>query len=258
MRHLIYTLYIFLTITPCVYGQKNTGHGKDEKQNAGLELPLFSSKEKIVVHTGFTLSYNETHEQANWVAYELTKEETNKTHKRTNKFLKDPKVKSGTAADEDYKNSGYDRGHLAPAADMGWSAESMAESFYYSNMSPQTPAFNRGIWKNLEELVRSWAIENERIYIVTGPILTKGLNVIGFNQVSVPQYYYKVILDYTEPEIKGIGFIMPNAGSKEELSGFAVSIDSVELLTGIDFFPRLEDEEETIIEKSLCVPCWTW
>jgi endonuclease G len=125
-------------------------------------------------------------------------------------------------------------------------------------MSPQVPAFNRGIWKKLEELVREWAIENESIYIVTGPILKKGLPAIGSNQVSVPEFYYKVILDYTEPEIKGIGFIMPNAASKEALSTFAVSIDSVESITGIDFFPRLENEEETIIESLVCVPCWSW
>ncbi len=250
----------------CSYAQTDTlhhhrsvsAHSKTSSFVTGLEIPAHSSKEQIITHTGFTLSYNETHEQANWVAYQLTKEETDKIYKRTNKFLRDPKVRTSSAADEDYKKSGYDRGHLAPAADMGWSAETMAESFYYSNMSPQVPAFNRGIWKKLEELVREWAIENESIYIVTGPVLKKGLPAIGSNQVSVPEFYYKVILDYTEPEIKGIGFIMPNAASKEALSTFAVSIDSVESITGIDFFPRLENEEETIIESLVCVPCWSW
>jgi endonuclease G len=223
-----------------------------------LELPKTNYKEEIITHTGYSLLYNETHEQANWVAYELTKEETNKLFKRTNKFISDSRVKTGTASNKDYEGSGYDRGHLAPASDMGWSSIAMADSFYYSNMSPQTPSFNRGIWKNLEELVRTWAVENNNIYITTGPVLTNELQTIGANKVSVPKYYYKVILDYSEPSIKGIGFILPNAGSKESLPYYAVSIDSVEKLTGIDFFPLLQDEQEDLIEKTLCIKCWSW
>ncbi len=223
-----------------------------------LEIPKTNSKEEIITHAGYSLLYNETHEQSNWIAYELTKEETNKFFKRTNKFIADPKVKTGTASNKDYEGSGYDRGHLAPASDMGWSSIAMAESFYYSNMSPQTPSFNRGIWKNLEGLVRTWAVENNNIYIATGPVLTNGLETIGANKVSVPKYYYKVILDYSEPSIKGIGFILPNIESKESLQYYAVPIDSVEKLTGIDFFPLLQDEQEDLIEKTLCIKCWSW
>jgi endonuclease G len=223
-----------------------------------LEIPRIKAKDYIINHTGFSLSYNETHEQANWVAYELTKEETVKRYSRTDKFIEDPKVKTGTANAKDYASSGYDRGHLAPAADMVWSAEAMKESFYYSNMSPQTPGFNRGIWKKLEELVRNWAVENEAIYIVTGPVLSNVLPSIGVNKVSVPQYYYKVILDYKAPEIKGIGFILENKSSTKPLQSYAVSIDSVEKFTGIDFFFSLPDEQEKEIEKSVCVPCWSW
>jgi endonuclease G len=91
--------------------------------------------------------------------------------KRKDNFRSDPKVKTGSAALSDYKGSGYDRGHLAPAADFKWSATAMSESFYMSNMSPQVPGFNRGIWKNIESTVRNWAVENDEIYIVTGPVL---------------------------------------------------------------------------------------
>ena len=223
-----------------------------------LELPKTNSKDLIITHTGYSLLYNETHEQANWVAYDLTKEETNKLFERTDKFISDPKVKTGTASNTDYEGSGYDRGHLAPASDMGWSSTTMAESFFYSNISPQTPSFNRGIWKKLEELVRTWAIENNTVYVVTGPLLTNGLQTIGPNKVSVPNYYYKVVLDYREPNIKGIGFILPNNGSKEQLQYYAVSIDSVEKVTGIDFFPLLQNEQEELIEKALCIKCWSW
>jgi endonuclease G len=223
-----------------------------------LEYPFFEEGEQLIIHTGYTLSYNEEAEQANWVAYELTAQETQKAFERTNKFLVDPSISTGSATDADYKKSGFDRGHLAPAADMGWSSTTMIESFYYSNMSPQQPGFNRGIWKNLESLVRTWATENESIYVVTGPVLTQGLPTIGWNQVAIPNYYYKVILDYRNPSIKGIGFVLPNTSSKEPLQRFALSIDSVEKITGIDFFYSLPNDQEESIETELCIPCWTW
>jgi endonuclease G len=224
----------------------------------GMEIPAVQFPEKIVVHHAYTLQYNEEHEQADWVAYQLTKEETNKIYGRTNKFLPDPKVKTVSAEDEDYKGSGFDRGHLAPAADMGWSETAMEESFYYSNMSPQVQNFNRGIWKKLEELVRTWAIQNEEIYIVTGPVLREGLPSIGPNKVSIPEYYYKVILDDKLPDRKAIALLLPNAASKKPLPSFVVSIDKLEALTGIDFFPKLDKEDEIRMEHEVCISCWTW
>lgn len=223
-----------------------------------LEIPKTKNNDIIIEHTGFSLLYNEKHEQANWVAYELTKEECFGTFKRSNKFVCDPKVVTYTANNDDYKGTNYDRGHLAPSADMTWSSNSMKESFYYSNISPQEPGFNRGIWKRLEEKVRNWAIENKSLFIVTGPVLSDNLLSIGSNKVSVPKYFYKVILDNTEPSVKGIAFIMPNSSSSLSLEYYAVSIDSVEKLTNIDFFPLLEDNIEKKIEKNLCVKCWNW
>ena len=223
-----------------------------------LEIPKSKSLGSVISHKAYTLEYNETHEQASWVAYVLTKEKNIRVVERSNTFLPDPLVKTGSAENGDYTKSGYDRGHLAPAADMGWSAVTMAESFYYSNMSPQVPAFNRGIWKRTEELVRTWAMEYDSLYIVTGPVLNGHFPSIGANQVSIPHYYYKVILDYHRPEVKAIGIIMPNAASSESIQHFAVSVDSVEHLTGIDFFPLLNDIEESELEKQLCIPCWQW
>ncbi len=223
-----------------------------------LEIPQCDCKSCIIYHTGYALIYNEKHEQASWVAYQLTKQKTISKTSRSNTFLIDPLVTTGTANDNDYKGSNYDRGHLAPAADMGWSVLSMKESFYYSNMSPQVPAFNRGIWKKLEELVRKWAVENEQIYIVTGPILTADLPTIGTNKVSVPLAYYKVILDYSLPQIKAIGFIIPNKKSTQALTDYIVSVDEVEKITGIDFFSQLPDNQEAIIERTVCKSLWTW
>lgn len=162
-------------------------------------------------------------------------------------------VRTGSAELSDYRGSGYDRGHLAPAADMKWSPTAMSESFYMSNMSPQRPRFNRGMWKRLEEKVRTWATESEEIYVVTGPVLSDNLPTIGANQVAVPEYYYKVILDFKEPELKGIGFILANQSSTQPLATYAVTIDSVEVVTGIDFFPAIEDSLEERIESSVQV-----
>ena len=223
-----------------------------------IELSKTEKKEQIIYHTGFTLSYNETHEQASWVAYELTASELIKKVNRSNNFKKDPKVKTVSALPSDYLRSGYDRGHLAPAADLSWSPTTMQESFYMSNMSPQKPGFNRGIWKKLESYVRQWAYENKSIYVVTGGILSSVKTSIGESNVGIPLYYYKVILDYTQPEIKGIGFILPNSSSSKPLQNFAVSIDEVERRTGIDFFYNLPDIDEQKIESTFNVSSWTF
>ena len=220
------------------------------------EIPKYTKKDEIITYTAFTISYDEDHEQAKWVAYELTREETYSLVKRNNKFIPDPEVKTGTAEDKDYAGSGYDRGHLAPAGDMAWSSNAMRESFYYSNISPQKPGFNRGIWKKLEEMVREWARDNGSLLIVTGPVLEKNLPVIGKNRVSIPKYFYKVIVDYEDPDIKGIGFVLPNVSSNEPLQEYALTIDNVEKLTGIDFFYLFPDEQEELIESTLNLKSW--
>ncbi len=223
---------------------------------AQIDIPQSGSAGQIVSHVGYTLSYNEEHEQANWVAYELTANELRGELRRTNDFRPDTLVNTGSAALIDYMGSGFDRGHLAPAADMKWSQQAMSESFYMSNMSPQVPGFNRGIWKSLESRVRDWAVENGTVFVVTGGILSSGLPTIGPDSVSVPEYFYKVILDYREPELKGIGFILPNQGSKSSLKTYAVSIDSVEQRTSIDFFPLLPDTTENRLESSIDLKLW--
>ncbi|MDZ7792136.1 MAG: DNA/RNA non-specific endonuclease [Spirochaetia bacterium] len=124
-------------------------------------------------HTGYTLSYSEEHEQAEWVAYKLTIEELQGDVERTDNFREDKKVDTETASLSDYRGSGYDRGHLAPAADFSWSEEAMSDTFYLSNMSPQKPGFNRGIWRSLESQVREWAIRDKALLVVTGPVFER-------------------------------------------------------------------------------------
>ena len=211
----------------------------------------------IVRHSNFTLCYSEKFEQPKWVAYRLTAAMFGGSPvSRTNNFREDPDVRSGSALPSDYAHSGFDRGHLCPAADMSFSESAMSETFYMSNMSPQIPAFNRGIWKHLEEKVRSWAKVNDELFVVTAGVLTDSLRYIGANKVAVPEYFYKVILDHTSPEFKAIAFILPNEGSKQDLMSFAVSIDSVEALTGLDFFPGLPDEEEVLLESRFETDAW--
>jgi endonuclease G len=230
-------------------------HAQTSSKRA-FEWPAYQQFEQLISHLGYVLRYEERFQQASWVAYELTAQETAGTFGRTNKFRPDPLVKTGSANDADYKGSGYDRGHLAPAADMGWSAQSMMESFYYTNMSPQVPSFNRGIWKKLEEFTRAAAVVNHQIYVVTGPVLKSDLSTIGPNEVAVPLYFYKVLLDYSQPEIKGIAFIMPNSASANPIEQYATTIDYVEELTHLNFFPSLSQEEEALLESKYNFSLW--
>ena len=220
--------------------------------------PAVNKGEEIIQHKGFSLVYSEPNEQARWVAYVLTAAETEKAFERSNDFKPDPSIKTGSATNADYSKSGYDRGHLAPAADMSWSAESMQASFYFSNMSPQEPSFNRGIWKKLEEKVRDWAVDYDSLSVITGPIFIGNKGSIGANSVTIPGYYYKILLDLNKNDSKAIGFVLPNESSSAPLQNFAVSVDSVEKLCGINFFHALPDAEENKLEASYCSSCWNW
>ena len=252
-QKIVFQLILLLNISLGLLGQN-----QDTLKTKYFEIPEINHGEEVIHHAGYSFVYSEKHEQSKWVAYELTSTETEKAVERSNDFIPDPLVKTGSADNPDYAGSGYDRGHLAPAADMGWSEQTMKESFYFSNMSPQLPSFNRGIWKKLETQVRTWAIENEAIYVVTGPILKDNLQTIGPNKVAVPEYYFKVILDLTGSEKKAIGFVLPNSSSSLPLNEFAISVDSVEKITSINFFPKLENTEDLKLESTICIECWSW
>jgi endonuclease G, mitochondrial len=219
--------------------------------DTGLEEYLPAKATELVRHKYFTLSYNEDHEQADWVLYRITKERLNNSNvERTNNFLPDPLVRTESAHTRDYNGSGYDRGHLCPAADMAFDETAMSESFYMSNISPQDEKFNIGIWRELEELTRDWARRYEKIIVVTGPVLQDGaVKSIGFSKVSVPKRYYRVILT----KDKTIGFIVPNEVSEKPVMDFACSVDAVEKATGIDFFPKvlsgLNEELEALYDR---------
>jgi endonuclease G len=225
-------------------------------KNKEIEIP-FKLYDTISKHTGYSLSYNSKFRQANWVAYHLTKSKTIKKFDRSDKFIADPLIKKSDNA-IDYNKSGFDRGHLCPAADMGYSNITMQESFYYSNMSPQVPGFNRGIWKELEEQTRNWAIEYDSLYIVVGPIFSDSMKFIGPHHIAIPNAYYKVILDKHKGKEKMIGFVMKNESSNNSLQSFVFTVDSIEILTGLDFFSVLEDPLENKLESLVLVNSWKW
>ena len=168
-------------------------------------------------------------------------------------------VKGATATNEDYTRSGYDRGHMAPAGDMKWSAKAMRESFYLSNICPQKPGLNRGIWKDLEEQARLWAKENGSLLIVTGPVITDDLKRLGKNRVGIPKTFYKVICTITNGKPEGVGFLFDNKDyGKTPLKLMMIPIDSVEKVTGIDFFPSLPDSIENPMEAYVNDGSWSF
>jgi endonuclease G len=221
------------------------------------ELLPTSTTGQIVKHTYYTLSYSEKDEQPEWVYYELTSEMVRGRQSRSDDYREDFQISTISAQLEDYRGSGYDRGHLCPAGDMKLNLTSMSESFYLSNMSPQEKDFNAGIWNTLEDRVRKWALTCGRIYIVTGGVLTSNKGKIGSNGVSIPKYFYKVIYD---PRGQGrmIAFLIPNENSEKPLQNFVVTVDSLESLTRIDFFPEFPDSIENQLESSINLSSWSF
>ena len=203
-------------------------------------LPTSTTKQ-IVKHKYYTLSYSEKFEQAEWVAYKLKKEYLKNNDFKRPYFIEDPKVSTGSADWRNYKKSGYDKGHLCPAGDMEFSEDAYNDTFYTSNISPQKHDFNSGIWNRLEQKTRYWAGKYNDIYIVTGGILKDSDKKIGTEKVAVPKYFYKIILAKAGKEHKAIAFLVPNENSDNSIYDFVVSIETLEKMTGIDFFPNLKN-----------------
>ena len=226
-----------------------------EAPKLNLEIPVYTypgryEKEIIINRTGYTLSYNQYYKNPNWVAWELTREETKGETERYDKFLPDPDLPEPRVVHKDYTKSGYDRGHMAPAADMKWSKQAMIESFYMSNICPQVGNLNRGDWNDLEELCRDWADKYGRIYLACGPIFdSKSPKRIGGHKVAVPDRFFKVILIYNRKNPIAMGFIFKNTAHSQDIEKYMVTVDSVENVTGMDFFSKLPDEIENRIES---------
>lgn len=259
------TIYVFITVFFAVlffiwdnYSLEAIG---SEKTITSLETTAFlpsSTTGQIIYHKYYTLSYSEAHEQAEWVAYNLDAAHIASTNFKRPYFEKDPKVKTQSAHYKNYSNSGYDKGHLCPAADRKFSKLAHDETFLTSNISPQEHQFNSGIWNRLEQKTRYWATKYNNLYVITGGILENSSKTIGTENVTVPNYFYKIILDFHEPEIKAIAFLIPHEATEKALYKFVISIDKIEEITGIDFFPEIEDSLENKLEAATNYSSWNF
>ena len=218
-----------------------------------MEIPLMKREQgQIIQRTGYTLSYNAKNKTPQWVAWELTKEETRGNEERTNEFQPDSDVMGAKVVTYDYSHSGYDRGHMAPAGDMKWSKKAMEESFYMSNICPQDHNLNTEDWNDLEMKSREWARRYGKVYIVCGPIYNGTREeYIGDHRVKVPDAFFKVILINDTRKQCALGFYFENEAGERPLTEYLTSVDELEKLTGLDFFSALPDEEENLLEKEV-------
>jgi len=266
-RKLTYSLLIIIVTIGLFYLEKKVDKanekypvevnaGKNNTNEFDAALMPNSTTGDIVEHSFFTLSYVEKHEQAEWIAYILEDEHISKNDFKRPYFIEDRKVKTKSADWRNYKNSGYDRGHLCPAGDRTFNYDAFHETFLTSNISPQNHEFNAGIWNRLEQKTRFWAKKYKDVYVVTGGVLKEGLRSIGDEKVSVPNEFYKIIVDVSDGKYKAISFLIPNKSSSKSFYEYAVSIDEIEKKTGIDFFPKLSDKIETRLESEINLKAW--
>lgn len=251
---------ILYFVAPLVSAKRPAQEQTQLTSGTAYELPRLVSDqpEQLIQHLGYTVSYNHDWLVPNWVAYELTDFEAAGDLPRSNNFAPDPLVHGDPVVTYDYKNSGYDRGHMAPAGDMKWSEQAMRESFYMTNICPQNHNNNAGDWKSLEELARDWAHQYDNIYITCGPIVEPNHATIGLNHViAVPAAFYKVFLRQTPSGWSTIGFVMPNQAGSRPLMTYMMTVDEIENLTGVDFFYNLPDDIEEQVESDINLSDWS-
>ena len=218
--------------------------------------PLVGVSEQIIKKKNYIASYNKDTKIANWVAWHLTSEHTEGSIGRGNMFHEDEEVPSPKATVEDYKGSGWSRGHMCPAGDNKWDAEAMYQSFSLINVCPQNASLNSGLWNSLEIDCRNWAKRFHDIYIICGPVFfQQDHEVIGINEIYVPEAFFKVVL-CLNGKPKGLGVIVKNTAGNKKKDIYYNSIDQVERITGMDFFPLLSDDVEDEVESNLDMDMW--
>ena len=224
------------------------------KENLKFDFLPTSTSNDIYNNEAYSFSYKEDFEQAEWVAYELNKEDMSSVEYERPYFNQDKSVKTKSADWRNYKNSRYNKGHLCPAADRKGSYEMYQMTFLTSNASPQLYDFNAGIWNRLEQKVRYWSERYDGVYVITGGVLENGLKTIGTEKVAVPNYFYKIIL--TKDKTNMIGFLVPHKDSNKPLYDFVIPVDEIEKVTGIDFFSALPDDVENKLEANKGYKNW--
>lgn len=213
-------------------------------------------KSQIRDYTGFRVSFNKDRRTPNWVAWELSGARTEGPSKRSNRFWQDYSVE-GCSSVDDYRKSGFDRGHMCPAAEQKWSEEAMRDCFVFANICPQDRALNSGAWNALENKERAWAKRDSAIVIIAGPIYDRsaGERSIG-NGVRVPDAFFKILAAPWIDKPRGIAFVYPNMHSPGNMQTYVMTIDQVEKITGYDFFEKLPDDLENEIESKASFREW--
>ena len=228
-------------------------------QNLEIPAKLKDRSEKILKRSNYTVSYNRNWNLPNWVAWELNKDETRGKNNRNEEFTSDPDLpKDNQVESWDYSGSGYDRGHMCPAGDNHFDAKAMNESFYMSNICPQDHELNKGKWNDLEIACRRWANRYGELYIVCGPIIDKrnGKRIGKEHEVIVPEKFFKVVLITSTKPVRAIGYIFENNSSERPYK--VHTVDEIEKITGMDFFPNLPDNIEDMVESRYETSDWRW
>lgn len=256
-------LYALLILLLSFWSCKQTNETLNPKLNStqsewNRDFNFFPSSTTNAVynHEGYSFSYAEQFEQAEWVAYVLEDNDIQNVDFKRPYFEVDPSVTTGSAHWKNYKSSGYDKGHLCPAGDRRSSLKLYEETFLTSNISPQKRDFNAGIWNRLEQKTRYWAKKYNGLYVITAGVLKGNMDAIGSENVAVPNFFYKVLM--TKDKTKMIAFLMPHNDSDEALYKYVISIDELEKRTGIDFFPDLDDALENQLESQNNYKNWAF
>lgn len=223
--------------------------------------PKLEPGDTVIVHPGHSLVWNDRYKVPKWTAHLILPDIMEGNLARIDTFLPDPLVKTNTALIDAYWYSGYDRGHMVPSADMRWSMDALKATYYYSNVAPQKPEMNRGTWADLEDWMRRYVhYSGHRVFVVTAPILGKDMHLLNKPKaeadVYAPPLFFKAMVDLDAPVKKGIAFLMQNGLNDQGLLGYATTIDSVEVLSGLDLFPALDDTLEQRIEAQRNTQDW--
>lgn len=252
-------LIVVMTAVCCLAGKCNFCQNSAPKAEdiAKLECPVIVTGDDVISHLGYITAYNHQTLTPNWVAYELTDVEAAGNLPRNDAFAQDQACKGRQADLSDYKRSGWDRGHMAPAADMKWSEQAMLESFLLTNMCPQNHECNAGVWEKTEKMGRRLAKQYGKVYIVCGPIYDKQeFGTIGANKVAVPDAFFKAFLIETNGIYAAIGFVVANTDAPQGLKASSMCVDELEKITSRDFFPNLPDEIESEVEAKVVKKYW--
>lgn len=256
----------FLTMG-CVMTTTSCGrHNPDEPHNPGAPVKHYEGLEKVILpttlveqlknYTGFTVSFNKDNHTPNYVAWELLGTEVTNEVDRSDWFWKDESV-VGCPEYKDYTGSGYDRGHMCPAADQKWSQEAMWDCFVMANMCPQKNELNAGAWETLESKTRQWAKRDSAVVVIAGPIYEGNAQKrIGNIGVRVPDAFFKALLAPYVANPRAIAFVYPNMASPGNMQDYAMSVDELEELLGYDLFSTLPDDIEKKVEASYSFTEW--